>query len=76
MTIETRDVTVTKCPTDALDFLKPFAVADGRSESDASVARYAVVELVRRIREAVAQQSNDDKRPAGTSIEPPAAEPA
>jgi hypothetical protein len=58
MTIESKTVMVTKVPTEDLEFLRPIAARDRRSDqSDAAVMRYALVELVklkRREREAAA----------------------
>lgn len=47
---ELRIVQVTKVPVDALDALRAAAIRDGRPDSDASVMRYAAVELARRLR--------------------------
>ena len=52
MTVETKDITVANVPVEALEFLRPFAVRDGRSGmSDAAVMKYALIECAKLKRE-------------------------
>ncbi len=53
--VSVRTIRVGDVPSEAIDFLKPLARSNGHSETDAAVARFAIVELARRIKEAAAQ---------------------
>lgn len=50
--VNVRTIRVGDVPVEAIEFLKPLARSNGHSESDAAVARFAIVELARRIKEA------------------------
>lgn len=51
MTVETKIVQVTNVPAEALDYLRPHSERAGHGTKDAGVARYAILELERRIKE-------------------------
>lgn len=53
--IAVRNIQCRDVPAEAIEFLKPLARSNGHSESDAAVARFAIVELARRIKEAAAK---------------------
>ena len=53
--VSVKTIRVGDVPVEALEFLKPLARSNGHSEADAAVARFAIVELARRIKEAAAQ---------------------
>ncbi len=48
--LDTKIISVTNVPTIDLEFLKPYARRQGFSEQGATLVRYAVIELARRIR--------------------------
>ncbi len=48
--LDTKIISVTNVPTIDLKFLAPYARRQGFSESGATLVRYAVIELARRIR--------------------------
>ena len=53
--VEVKKVAVNDVPVEALDSLRPIARRNGFADSDSATARFAIVELARRIKEAAAK---------------------